>query len=126
MMYGGTEGPANAQKTIDGWEYVLNRLRDGQVTDDMIKDAQSDVVNGKAELKTSAYDLSMEIEASLNVYGDPHALPRELETLRALTPQDVRDVAQKYILAPNTPHYQLTMSNCEQALTNADNKVTMD
>jgi secreted Zn-dependent insulinase-like peptidase len=126
MMYGGTEGPANAQKTIDGWEYVLNRLRDGQVTDDMIKDAQSDVVNGKAELKTSAYDLSQQIEASLIVYDEPKALPRELETLRGLTPQDVRDVAQKYILAPNTPHYQLTMSNCEQALTNADDKVTMD
>jgi predicted Zn-dependent peptidase len=126
MMYGGTEGPANAQKTIDGWDYVLNRLRNGQVTDDMIKDAQSDVVNSKAEIKTSAFDLAQQIEASLNVYDDPHALPRELETLRSLTPQDVRDVAQKYILAPNTPHYQLTMSNCEQALTNADYKVTMD
>jgi predicted Zn-dependent peptidase len=84
------------------------------------------VVNSKAEIKTSAFDLAQQIEASLNVYDDPHALPRELETLRSLTPQDVRDVAQKYILAPNTPHYQLTMSNCEQALTNADDKVTMD
>jgi predicted Zn-dependent peptidase len=126
MMYGGTEGLAHAQKTIDGWEYVLNQLRNGQVNEKMIKDAQSDVVNGKAKIKTSAGDLVVQITSALNTYNDPHALQRELEALRSLTPQDVRDVAQKYILAPNTPHYQLTMSNCEQALTNADDKVTMD
>jgi zinc protease len=126
IMYGGTEGPANVHKTVDGWEYVLSRLRDGKVTDDMIKDAQSDVVNDKAKIKTSAGDLANQIEAGLNLYNDPRGLQRELEVLRALTPQDVRDVAQKYILAPHTPHYQLTMSNCEQALTNADDEVTMD
>lgn len=124
-FYGGTEGQANARKMIEGWDHVMGRLRNGEVADSEIQAAISDVINSTAKANSSAEDFVGEFNANEDSFGQPQATEALLSLLRQLTPQDVRDVVQKYIVAPQTPYYQLTMSNCEKALTaDANEQVT--
>lgn len=116
-IYGGTDGQEQARKMIEGWNHVLDRLKRGDVADKDIQDAISDQINTTSRTQTSAEGWVSQYRANVDSFGSADSTPALLQLLRELTPQDVRDVVQKYIVAPQTPYYQLTMSNCEKALT---------
>lgn len=117
ILYGGTKGDENAAKTIAGWNTILERLRTGEVTDDEITDAISSVSNGLARMKTSARELVAQYSGELSLHGHARANLLTLEAARTLTPQYVREIAQKYLLADGTPYTQLTLHGCEELLS---------
>lgn len=131
FIYGGTEGEENSRKMLKGWEHVLNRLRSGDIEDTDIQAAISDQLNTVSRTHTSAENWVAQYNANEDSFGSAASSPALAKILRELTPQDVRVVVQKYIVAPQTPYYQLTMSNCEKALTadgneQVTNKITQN
>ncbi len=114
---GQTEGPENARKIILGWEHVLNLIFNNQVSDSEYLDAIQSRLHAFLQQRTSAMDWVALYSGNLQLRLDPRAHELLISSLRELTPQDLKHMANKYLKAPHSSHMQLTLGNCEGLLS---------
>ena len=115
LIYGGTEGPANADLVIRGWEEIIAGLNllDQAVWDDAVASVKSSY----AQVNSTAQELAGEYLGGLIRHGDALAHRKRAEAAQRLTVADVKAVAKKYILDAGNNFTQLTLHGCDEELS---------
>lgn len=117
-FYGQTEGFRKSRFITSGWDHVLKQFSQGEVDAGEIRDAIESVINSMTAAKTSAGEYANEYSSGWAAFDRARAMPKFVEALKQLSPDDVFAVAQKYLLDPDVRHSQLTLGNCESLLAN--------
>ncbi|NJL25099.1 MAG: hypothetical protein HC902_07935 [Calothrix sp. SM1_5_4] len=103
ILMGQTDGVERARRTLEGWDHTLEQLRNGEITDDDIRDAIAGLLNELTERMTTAAELVSLYSGFQNLRLDARALSGVIAALKRMTPEDVRSIARKYLLAAECP-----------------------
>ncbi|MCB9024808.1 MAG: insulinase family protein [Bdellovibrionaceae bacterium] len=115
-FYGQIDDPERLSEVQEGWEQVMQALRNRALDDVELENYKMGVVS---DLTFSPYSLLEEVHRAAFNYqmiSDFNYVDNVIEEVKKLTPDDIFNFANKYF-KPETPYYEVQIKNCSDALT---------
>lgn len=117
ILYGQADGAANTKTAIEGWDQILNGMRNGKTTDDEIRAGISAALQTYSQKQIDAGSMAEIYAGQMDIRFDGRARERLAEELKTLSVDEVRAVALKYVLNSNVPIVQMEMgAACDDVL----------
>jgi predicted Zn-dependent peptidase len=116
LMYGQTEGAANAWRTVDGWDHVLGSMNSGEISESDLEAGIESLKNSMKQTPSTAAGWASAYSGFQATYRNARAAKDIISTLDQLTAEDLKDVAVAYLLRPDAPNENLIVGDCEGLL----------